>query len=186
MQLPAALMAQGLHLVSVETSTDTTRNTARQLIRHTLQEKLAELLTVNGEKPLIFSSPGQAPRLNPPWEKIGLSISHEPGLSLGVINLKGPVGIDLLGPVRISNEEIARLACDYLSPSVARQITGQARALQQIAFAEAWTAHEASLKCLNHALTEWTPSLGATLASCRVSQLEMPSGWAAALVQPGV
>ena len=28
MQLPAALMAQGLHLVSVETSTDTTRNTA--------------------------------------------------------------------------------------------------------------------------------------------------------------
>lgn len=48
-----------------------------------------------------------------------------------------------------------------------------------IAFAAAWAAHEARLKCIGRPLVEWSPALSARLAGVRSAAVELPP-WAAA------
>lgn len=165
--LPAA--SDGLIVIAVETPKTAMRDSARQLLRAALQEVLANY----GQDAALITTPGQAPQLaNTP--QIGLSLSHEPGLSLAAINFAGPVGIDLIGlpASALPAAEIRQLALDYLGPAASRRIGSNPHA-----FAEAWTQQEARLKCLRLGLTEWTPILEERLSACRCLRLDLPGGW---------
>ncbi len=175
---------QDLHLLSLATPDTTPRADARALIRQALHEALLNLLAADPESVVLISTPGQPVRLAPPWADIGLSISHEPGLSLAVINLAGPVGVDLLRVATIASGSGA-VARDYLGPDAASALSRLPDEQLQRAFAQAWTRLEARLKCLALELREWSPALEARLTGCRVTDLAMTEGWVGAVAIPG-
>jgi len=175
---------QDLHFLSLATPDTTPRAEARARIRQALHEALLHLLAADPESVALITTPGEPVRLAPPWADIGLSISHEPGLSLAVINLAGPAGIDLL---RVASAPVGSdaVAHDYLGPEVARVLAGLSGEQRQHAFAQAWTRLEARLKCLGLELREWSPALEARLTGCRVTDLAMAEGWVGAVAIPG-
>lgn len=167
--------AQDLLIVAIDTPHKPIRDTARQLVRDVLREILgdAELISV----------PGQAIRLARPDSPIGISVSHESGLSLLAVNFSGPVGIDLL---RIPDDtdwapQISTLARDYLGPKIARQLNDRASPERLANFAQTWAAHEACLKCRGLALVEWSSGLEASLAKCCAQPLSLPAGYVGAV-----
>jgi 4'-phosphopantetheinyl transferase len=174
------LVAGGLHVLALQTPETSLRDRARLIVRQALCEELAKHLAVKEESIALVCAPGTPIRLATPWERIGISVSHEPGLSLAAINLDGAVGVDLM---RLGEPlpDIEMLARDYLGPTASLAIAGQSAAMRQLAFARAWTRHEASLKCLAVPLGEWTPELEARLAACSSTELAMPAGWVAAV-----
>lgn len=174
------LAADDLHVLAVKTPETLRRDSARQIVRRALCDALSKLLSAKEESIALISSPGQPIRLAPPWRHIGISVSHEPGLSLAAVHLGGPVGIDLMrlgAPIA----DIELLAHDYLGPAAAMAIGTQPAETRQLAFANAWTRLEARLKCLALPLNEWAPELETQLATCTVTELAMPSGWIAAV-----
>jgi len=180
--MPAEM--HSLHLRCIETPETPLRASARQIVRAALRETLASLLPAGHESIAPISVPGQPVRLAPPWDGIGLSVSHEPGLSLFAINLDGPVGADLLRVAAIP-ADFDSVARDYLGPDAARALAGLASGQRRHAFAQAWTCFEARLKCRALALREWTPGLAERLAACSVAELTMPAGWVGAVAIPG-
>ena len=165
----------GLHLLLVPTPNASTREEARLCVRAALKQKLRELLGDCGIDAVLRSIPGQAICLAAPLAHIGLSISHEPGLSVAAINLAGPVGIDLMclcAPL----PDMEALAMDYLGPAVFDAIQQHPAVGRSEIFARAWTAHEACLKCLGLPLVEWTPELAKSLATCRWMAIETVPG----------
>ena len=181
--LATAAPLPGLHVLSVPTPATPLRTEARQIVRAALRQALASLLSTDAGGISLLSTPGQPIRLAAPWHKIGLSVSHEAGRSVAAINLNGPVGIDLL---RLDKAlpDIVLLSRDYLGPLAANTIARLAIAEQQTAFAQAWTAHEASLKCLGLPLAEWTPAMASRLATCTSVDIAMPQGWIATVAIP--
>ena len=165
----------GLHLLSVPMPKAGTRDDARLRIRTALKARLRELLGDCGDDALLRSMPGQAVCLAAPFAHIGLSISHEPGLSVAAINLAGPVGIDLMC-LHAALPDMATLAIDYLGPAVCDAIQQHPTNGRTEVFARAWTAHEACLKCLHLPLVEWTPELAKKLATCRWMAIETAPG----------
>ena len=172
-----------LLIAAVDTEKTAKRETVRQLVRRVLQEILSQRLGCAREEIQWLASPGQPLQLAAPHQQIGLSFSHEAGCSLIAINLAGPVGIDLL--LQSENpawqDEIPQLAADYLGPQVAAQLNRSTAASQTRQFAIAWAAHEARLKCLGLALSEWTPALGEQLAHCRTQALALSPNYLAAV-----
>ena len=175
---------QDLYFVSLATPDTTPRAEARARIRQALHEALLHLLAADPESVALITTPGEPVRLAPPWADIGLSISHEPGLSLAVINLAGPVGVDLLRVATIASGS-GTVARDYLGPDAASALAGLPDEQLQHAFAQAWTRLEARLKCLALELREWSPALEARLTGCRVTDLTMAEGWVGAVAIPG-
>lgn len=174
------LAADGLYVLPVKTPETLLRDSARQIVRRALGDALTKILAAKDGSIELLSSPGQPIRLAPPWSHIGISVSHEPGLSLAAVHLGGPVGIDLMrlgAPIA----DIELLAHDYLGPAAAMAIGTQPAETRQLAFANAWTRLEARLKCLALPLNEWAPELETQLATCTVTELAMPSGWIAAV-----
>ena len=155
-----------LLLAAVDTPKTANRSAARQLVRQALQQLLAENL--DGPQQLL-EQPGQPLRLAPPHAGIGLSVSHEVGLSLLAIHFAGPVGIDLLGLQQLPSnpEEINRLAHDYLGQSLHTPAS----------LAMAWTQHEAALKCLGKPLQEWQAGQATALAACQIHELALPAAY---------
>jgi 4'-phosphopantetheinyl transferase len=180
----ALAKAHGLHLCCIETPETPLREGARRIVRGALRETLASLLPAAGESLALISVPGQPIRLAPPWADIGLSVSHEPGLSLLAINLDGPVGVDLLR-VAAMPADIDAVARDYLGPDTARALAMLPAGQRRRAFARAWTRFEARLKCRALDLREWTPRIAEWLAACCVTDLVMPAGWMGAVAVPG-
>ena len=176
--------APGLHLRCLKTPETPLRESARRIVRGALRETLANLLPAEGESLALISVPGQPIRLAPPWADVGLSVSHEPGLSLFAINLDGPVGVDLLRVTALP-ADIDAVAHDYLSPDTARALDLLPAVQRQQAFAVAWTRLEACLKCRALELREWTPELAERLEPCRVANLAMPTGWVGAVAIAG-
>jgi 4'-phosphopantetheinyl transferase len=174
----------GLHLRCLKTPETPLRESARRIVRNALRETLASLLPAAGESLALISVPGQPIRLAPPWADVGLSVSHEPGLSLFAINLDGPVGVDLLR-VAAMPADIEAVAHDYLGPDTARALDLLPAGQRRHAFAVTWTRLEACLKCLALELREWTPELAERLVPCRVANLVMPAGWVGAVAVPG-
>ena len=82
------LPEENLLIVAVDTPNTAIRDQARQQIRQVLREILAPLLACSPEDVPLIIEPGQAPRLAKK-PAMGLSISHEPGLSLLAINFAG-------------------------------------------------------------------------------------------------
>jgi 4'-phosphopantetheinyl transferase len=174
--------APGLHLRCIETPETPLRESARRIVRAALREVLSSLLPAPCESPVLISVPGQPIRLAPPWADVGLSVSHEPGLSLLAINLDGPVGVDLLRVAAIP-ADIA-VARDYLGPDIARTLAMLPTGQRPQHFARAWARFEARLKCQALELREWTPELAERLAACSVAELALPAGWVGAVAVP--
>lgn len=173
----------GVHLLAIPTPAELRRETVRRIVRQTLVQRLAELLDTGVEAiGTLHGPPGRAPCLAAPWSRVGLSLSHEPGLSLAAVRLNGPVGIDLF---RLGGAlpDLARLSRDYLGPATAAMLAARPDAERHTAFAKAWTTHEAQLKCLGLALDEWSPTLARHLARCHTASLTpLENGqWVAAL-----
>lgn len=163
-----------LLVISVATLENTLRDTARAQLRGALREVLGLQLDRAPETVTLLSAPGQALRLEMPGQRIGLSVSHEPGLSVAAIRRHGPVGIDIMRVAPAFDwQAVAR---DYLGPQALRRIASQPVQEQPRAFAREWTRLEAGLKCLGITLQEWSPALAQRLESCRLMQLGLPAG----------
>lgn len=175
----------GLLVLAVRPPAGASRAQARLLLRAAvgaLPEQLTQLPQLPqlaGRHYELITTPGQAPLLRAgDGAVIGCSFSHAEGLSLAALNLNGPVGIDCMEENPI--EDWAALARDYLGPQVAAQLAACAPQRRAAALARAWTAREASLKCLGLALAEWRP-----LPACRLLPLQLPAGWHGTLALPG-
>ena len=176
-----AMPDHGLILVAIDTPPTAPREIARQRVRTALRTILAPLLGCPPEAVPLRTAPGQAPQLAQD-NRIGLSISHEPGLSLLAVRRDGAVGIDL---VRISAiPDRLAVARDYLGPRQAAYLATLPETEQAAAFARAWSAHEAGLKCLGLALVEWSPASEARLAGCRYAEIDLPAPWMASVAWP--
>lgn len=168
--------AADLLVISVATPNSTLRDAARTQMRDALREVLSLQLGCAPESVVLQSIPGQPLRIEQPrhGQNIGLSISHEPGLSVAALRRNGPVGVDILRIVPAFDwQTVAR---DYLGPQAVRRITGQPESEQPLAFAREWTRLEVGLKCLGLALQEWSPALEQRLANCCLMALELPPG----------
>lgn len=170
-------------VISLVTPDTTLRHAARARIRTALQDLLGALLRRPAASIALISQPGQAILLDWPETRIGLSVSHAAGLSVAAIRLGGAIGIDLIrvesGAAELPDWE--RVAQDYLGPQSCRQLATLPSAQRAVAFAQAWSRWEASLKCLGLGLTEWTPALQSRLASCAISALAVPEPYAGAM-----
>lgn len=184
---PLALKAlrgvRGLTAIRVTTPNTEIRNEAREHLRAALRELLAALLQQPAVTLPLVSQPGQALVLDLPGRRIGLSVSHAPGLSVAAVHRHGAVGVDVM---RIADgadwmpdwETVAR---DYLGPQAQARIANVTTDQRPYAFAREWTALEACLKYLGMALTEWTPALEQHIAMCTVIRLIVPHGFCGAL-----
>lgn len=164
-----------LLIVAVPTPDTSLRSTARQIVREVLREILGQVELISG--------PGQPIQIAGTDRRIGISVSHESGLSLVAINYSGPIGVDLLRvPASpLPEEEIAVLARDYLGPDSARRIAELPASAQLMQFAQDWAKHEASLKCLGLGLEEWSTALAEKLLPCRTQKLALPAGYTGAM-----
>ena len=163
-----------LLVISVATPDSQLRDAARVQLRGALRKVLGLQLERSPESIALISAPGQALRLDGPDHRIGLSASHEAGLSVAAIRRHGPVGVDIMRvPPAFDWQATAR---DYLGPQALRRIAGRPLLEQPLAFAREWTRLEAGLKSLGLALQEWTPALAQRLEGCRLRELELPSG----------
>lgn len=172
-----------LLILAINTPPTPIRDTARQLVRSALRETLAPLLACAAPEVALISSPGRAIRLACPGRQIGLSASHEAGLSLAALHLDGPVGVDLLslGQVAALDDQLRQLASDYLGPKAAQRLAALPAAQARGGFAMAWVAFEAGLKCLGLELTEWSPERQSLLDGCTTRALELPLGFVGAV-----
>ena len=167
---------QAMTLISVPTPDTTSRLLARERIRAALRETLSVFLNQPAASITLVSHPGQAIGLDGSPARLQLSVSHMPTISVAAICRGGAIGVDVM-QVDQSAEAMpdwARVALDYLGPTVAGLLQRAPPAHRPAAFTLAWTRFEASLKCLGMALTEWTPTLAQRLATCRVMPLALP------------
>jgi len=170
---------QAVIVVSVTTPLTTIRHIARERIRCAISEALGILLDVAPQSITLISEPGQPVRIALPHHQIGLSISHQPGLSIAAINLRGAIGIDLMQPDVISDWE--QIAHDYLGDQACKKILGHTVNQRAHAFAQEWTRYEASLKCLGLGIDEWYPALQRKLERCNVTELALANGFVGAV-----
>lgn len=165
------------------------RQHARGHARAALGARLAQALGCDAQDLWVTDERGQAPTVG--WcgsgsapaalARIGLSISHAPGVSLVAWHPGGAVGVDLQPlPLGAGLPELLDAAALYLPPGSAAALGRQAPGARAIeAFAECWAAHEARLKCAGRALAEWSPALAAALAGVRAVPLRLPQPLAA-------
>jgi len=112
------------------------------------------------------------------------SFSHEAEASLlawcpsGEAGASGAIGVDLLdldSLAQASPHELADTAALYLGPECAADLSAQP-SQAHLRFAQAWTRHEARLKCLGLGLEEWQPALAQRLGSTEVAEVQVPDG----------
>lgn len=170
---------QGLVVVVVATPPTAIRTTARELIRAALRKVLAPLLDCPVDEVPLVSQAGQGLRVAVPDRQIGVSVSHESGLSVGAVNLHSAVGVDLMRiDPQIDWEHVAR---EYLGPQAYQRIAAKPDIERAETFAREWVSYEASLKCHGLALDEWSPALDIMLRQCRAESIDMGPGLVGAL-----
>lgn len=183
--LPAAALRanDGPIVLGIATPDTPIRNHARVLGRSALRDALGILLGRAPHDIPLISQPGEPLRLDLPGLRIGLSLSHEPGLTLAAIHMQGAVGIDLMRVEKDTNglSGLDLVARDYFGPQAAARIGGLPRARQAQAFALAWTRLEACLKCRAMPLQEWSPALERQLEPCSTHDIALPEGLVATL-----
>ena len=147
----------------------------RDTVRALARAALADLLGV----PTLTNQRGEPPRA-PARPDLHLSLSHAEGLSLLACH-GAPVGVDVQAlPVQAD----AATAALFMGPNWLPAQSSQAQEAHiSIAFASAWTQHEARLKCAREPLVEWSEALAARLAPYRCAPLHGGTlrGWCAAL-----
>jgi 4'-phosphopantetheinyl transferase len=113
---------------------------------------------------------------------IGLSVSHEPELSIAAINMNGNVGVDLMAIRSIPEEpELHTIALEFLGVEIVNSILLQPIHAQKIAFAKAWTSLEASLKLKGEALIEWGVGRDEKLINSHLKSLVLGDGYVGAI-----
>lgn len=165
---------QAVTVISVATPVNGNRTSARTRVRDALRQTLGVFLDQPAASVALVSRPGQAIAVDSSLVRLGLSLSHAPGLSIAAIFRGARVGIDLM---RLEDgiegdPDWLRVARDYLGPQVTAVLQASSSAESPVAFVMAWTRFEACLKCLGLALTEWSPALAKQLATCRVLTLD--------------
>jgi 4'-phosphopantetheinyl transferase len=155
---PSAQQPQWNHnllVLSVATPAGQDRAAARLAVRAAICEAACLLLDIGEERLEVSGTPGAAPRLLVDGSDcgIGVSISHESGVSLAVLHKNGAVGIDLMQVALAS--DWARVAHDYLGMAQATTLAASGEAGRPLAFCQAWTRREAAFKCRGEALREW-------------------------------
>ena len=151
---------------------------ARLRIRAAVREALAQWLKMDIESISVESTPGSSPRLLLAGGVVGLSFSHDEGISLAAIHLHGAVGIDVMRVQDIA--DWFHLARDYLGPQVAQELAACPDALRPLRLAQAWTAREAVLKCVGLPLMEWNEMS----LNCNVQHIALQDGFVAMLATP--
>ena len=144
-----------IFVIGITTTPTTDRITARRQIRTALAEALAVLDGSDASSIELDTVPGQPLQATRP--SIGVSISHEVGMSVAAIYLHGAVGIDIVrrDTVARSAADWLMLARDYLGPTALKRISDAEPIQRQAIFATEWTAQEARLKCRGLGLIEW-------------------------------
>ncbi len=176
------ILENGLLVLALQTSPTMQRAEAKQLVRAAIQEVLAELLDCAVSEIELLSVAGQAVKLLNTHRNIGLSISHEVGLSLVAINMRGSVGIDLMVINSVPDDaELRTLAIEYLGVNVAERILREPIENHKETFAMAWTKFEASLKAKGEALIEWSAARDEKLKGMRVYSLALDNGYIGAI-----
>ena len=174
---------ESLIMIAVRTLPTTLRSQARKLIRMAITQVLADKLSCSYAEIKLISQSGQSLKLSQPRQSIELSISHESGLSLAAINVNGKVGLDLIDVKSIpNNNEIYKLASEYLGTQVAEYLSLLPSELQKHAFANAWTEFEARLKCQEKSLTEWAPSSALQLNTLSTRPLKLQESYIGTVV----
>ena len=139
--------AQGFTAIRVDLPDRPHRDIARQRIRTTVRETIAAFLQVPAAEVLLRSQPGQPLVLEAPQHPIGVSISHEEGLSVAALHVHGRIGIDLMRIDHTPLPDWGPVTRDYLGPIAYQRLVSLPAAQRATAFANAWTDHEARLKC---------------------------------------
>jgi 4'-phosphopantetheinyl transferase len=166
----------GIVVIGIEGDGDRPR--ARVRIREAIHDAL---LAITCAAVTLHGDEGEAPwAIGGDGKRIGLSISHEGALSIAGINLHGHIGVDMLH-TQLPHDALA-VTLDYLGPDAAQALTVAEPEQRPAAFAEAWTDHEARLKCLGIDMGEWDDN--PRLAGCRVTGLDLPAGLVGKLALP--
>ncbi|MDC8758366.1 4'-phosphopantetheinyl transferase family protein [Janthinobacterium fluminis] len=177
---PPAAPRDGVFVIGVAGPAGAPRAWARGQVRLAARQALAQLAGLPPEHIQIAAQPGRAPRALWDGGAAGLSFSHADGLSLAAVNLGGDVGVDLM---RVGDwPDWQAVARDYLGPATAEALARCAPGQRARAFAQAWTAREASLKYAGLALGEWMP--GVPARAWRSLTLALPAGLAGTLALP--
>ena len=171
-------------VVGVGVAGQAQREAARLAIRAALRVALATACGVDAGRIRLEAAPGRAPHATiddatPGGRTAWLAISHDGALSVAAWRLDGPVGIDIMQVQPVPDWQA--LARDYLGPVVGAALAGLAPAAIPAAFAQAWSEHEARIKCLGRALEEWRVADTAGLRQCRIQPLALPAGYAGCL-----
>ena len=147
--------SDGIFVIGIATTPTNDRTAARRQIRAALGEALAVLGGGDASRIEFNTGPGRPPQLT--RSSIGVSISHEVGMSVAAIYLHGAVGIDIVrrDTVARSAADWLMLARDYLGPAALERINDAEPIQRQTIFATEWTAQEARLKCRGLGLVEW-------------------------------
>jgi 4'-phosphopantetheinyl transferase len=176
---------QGFTVIRVDLPDHPPRDIARQRIRTAVRETIAAFFQVPSAEVRLRSQPGQPLTLEAPQHPIGISISHEEGLSVAALHVHGRIGIDLMRIDHAPLPDWESVTRDYLGPIVHQRLASLPAAQRTAAFADAWTDHEARLKCWGLPLTEWTPALAQQLSSCRTYPLDLPPTLRGAVAKAG-
>ena len=165
----------GLHVVSILHEQSQTRSGARAQIRLALREMVAGALKVDLARVAIDAIPGSAPRLlvDGALFPAGISLAHDGWISVAAWYEHGAVGVDVMQVQ--ATADWYNVARDYLGPQALDVLVCARESGRALAFAQAWTAREAHLKCLGMALAEWT----ALPAVARIEDVAVPAGYVA-------
>jgi 4'-phosphopantetheinyl transferase len=167
-----------LIVIGLKTAENVLRAEARLSIRIAIQEALAFILSCPASEIQLDSQAGQALKLLDANSHIGLSVSHEPELSIAAINMNGNVGVDLMAIRSIPEEpELHTIALEFLGVEIVNSILLQPIHAQKIAFAKAWTSLEASLKLKGEALIEWGVGRDEKLINSHLKSLVLGDGY---------
>jgi phosphopantetheinyl transferase len=157
--------------VLIRVVTAQSRQMARQKLRTALRQMLAPWSNISPEQlPLRETTSG------PVWlgqlggHNLDISLSYAEGEGwIGLIRA-GLIGVDIMRIQRIpETEEVAR---HYLDPEVLKTI--QQSTDPVLAFAAAWTALEARLKCLKQPLREASVTPALAMTKCAIQSMVQP------------
>lgn len=130
----------------------------REVARAHLRVILGAYLGMCPDRVPLYLAPGQAPRVDAPWQGLNLSISMSYAGGVALIGLcpGARIGVDLVEIMPMPDWE--RVAQLYLGPEAALSLAIMNRADSERNFVLAWAEMEARSKCVGLGLQEWSPT----------------------------
>jgi 4'-phosphopantetheinyl transferase len=145
------------------------------------REALGDVLAgyLDGKPPALHREPGGKPRLAEDPERLSFNLSHSRELALIAVSTEGvELGVDVEW-IR-ERRDLPRLAARWLGFHDALAVAAAPPGRREPVFYDAWTRHEARVKCTGTGLAGPPPG-----PEVRAWQLEVADGYAAALALVG-